>query len=114
MKTLFLAFVFLIASTSHAYVMSTSITPFQKHSDAIHTATGTSTLALPANSDRVYLLIQNQGTDSIIVNVGAAQVGSNGILIPAGGNWEALRAPLDAIYLKAVTGSQAVEILEGN
>ena len=88
-------------------------TSFKKKSDAIYTATGTSTQVISRDLDRKYLLIQNQGTDIVIINLASAQSGGNGIQIPAGGFWEPLVCPYDSIFIKALSGTQAVEILEG-
>lgn len=78
-----------------------------------YSATTTSTQALAYNGARSYLLVQNQGTVSVIVKFMSAQGASEGIVIVAGGNYEPIRVPMDAMYIKSVSGTQTVEIIEG-
>lgn len=69
--------------------------------------------ALPANQVRTYLLIQNSGTDPVIVKIGSTIATTEGILIAAGGAYEPRLVPKQSVWLKATTGTQAVRILEG-
>lgn len=72
-----------------------------------------STVALPNNPRRCYLLIQNKGAAAVYLSVGAAGAGTTGIFIPVGGNYEPGRPPVDALYLNSTAGAQTVLILEG-
>jgi len=76
-------------------------------------ATITSTKILSRNDLRTYLLIQNVGTDTIIVKFNSVQSGSEGIQIPAGGNYEPVLTPKDSVWIESASGSQAFMILEG-
>ena len=73
----------------------------------------TSALALPFRHDRSYLLVQNKGTDSVILKLGSVHSASEGIVIVVGGNYEPIRVPKDSVYLKATSGTQTVSIVEG-
>ncbi len=75
--------------------------------------TATSTKVLDANPKRNYLLIQNRGTDGIYVKFGSAHSGTEGVVIPAGGNYEPIKPMRDSVYIKASTGTQSVTTLEG-
>ncbi len=75
--------------------------------------TGTSTLILARNELRNYLLIQNVGTDTIIVKFNSAQSGSEGIQIPAGGNYEPGKVPVESVWIESAAGTQATTVLEG-
>lgn len=76
--------------------------------------TTTSTQALPYDKFRRYLLILNRGTDSIYVKVNSVHTGTEGIIIPYGGNWEPVIAPINSIYIKAASGTQDVIVLHGD
>lgn len=78
------------------------------------TATTTSTKVLDANAYRNYLIIQNTGSVSVIVKFGAAQTASEGVTIPAGGNYEPFKAPVDSVYLESASSTAAVTLIEGN
>jgi hypothetical protein len=93
-----------MAISAHAAV-------FSGHSDVA--VTTTSAQALAANQSRKYLLIQNKGTDSILVKFGSAHSASEGILISAGGYYEPFVAPIDAVFLKASSGTQTTVVVEG-
>lgn len=69
--------------------------------------------ALPDNAVRTYLLIQNAGTDTVIVKIGSSISTTEGILIAAGGAYEPRLVPKQSVWLKANSGTQAVRILEG-
>lgn len=75
--------------------------------------TTTSAAHVSASSSRRYLLIQNKGSTSIYVKFGSAHSASEGIEIIAGGNFESLKPPIDAIYLKSASGTQTVAVLTG-
>lgn len=76
---------------------------------------GASTKVLNANNLRTYLIIENTGATPIIVKFNSAISGSDeGLLIPAGGNYEPNEAPAGAVYLKAQSGSPTYVVIEGN
>jgi len=75
--------------------------------------TTTSSQALPKNQDRKYLLILNKGSANVIVKFGSAHSASEGVLVPAGGNYEPFVSPIDSVYLKAASGTQTVLVIEG-
>ena len=77
------------------------------------TATVTSTKALSRNEARVYLLIQNTGAQTIIVKFNSVQSALEGIQIPAGGNYEPLIAPKDAVYVETASATSGFTIMEG-
>lgn len=78
-----------------------------------HTATTTSTEAVPRNTNRRYLLIQNNGGVTIYVRFGSAHSGSEGVWIAAGGNFEPNVVPVDAVYVRSATSTALVSIYEG-
>lgn len=77
------------------------------------TATVTSTLIVPYNSFRKYLLIQNKGAVDIYAKFKTAQTGVEGIKIVAGGNYEPYLAPKDKLYLETASGTSAYVVVEG-
>lgn len=77
------------------------------------TATTTTTKVLEGTIKRNYLMIVNNGTVAVYAKVGSAQSGNEGILIPAGGNWEPSLAPSDAIYIKSASSTSSVTLLTG-
>lgn len=81
-------------------------------SQQVVSVTTTSTKFLTGNAHRTYVLIQNNGTANIIATFGAA--GSQGVIIAAGGNYEPYKGIIDDIYLKSVSGTQSVTIIEGH
>ncbi len=84
-----------------------------KQQQIVVTATVTSTKFMDQNTNRNYLLIQNNGATNVTVTFGAAQNGSEGIIIPPGGSYEPIKAFWDAVYLKAASGTDAVVLIEG-
>lgn len=85
--------------------------PVMFGSPSFVSVTSTSTQVLPFNNLRSYLLIVNTGGAPIYANFGAPGSGS-GIPIPAGGNYEPLQVPGNAIYLISPSGSLAT-VLQG-
>lgn len=77
------------------------------------TATTTSAEASVLNMKRQYLLIINKGTATVYAKIGSAHSGTEGVPIPAGGNWEPFVIPVGAVYLKSASGSQSVSVVEG-
>lgn len=109
MKILFSALVFLFFSLPvHAADRTVLAAP------VAYTATGTSAVAVAANQNRKYLLIQNNGSASVYLKPAVVHSGTEGIVLIAGGVWEPLSVPVDAIYAKSASGSQALVIQEGN
>lgn len=74
-----------------------------------------STLALPANQYRGYLIMQNQGGASCIMRPGAAVVTPDGIKIDAGQNYEMQQAyTKSAIYMQCASAGNRIVFLETN
>lgn len=84
-----------------------------KQQQIVVSATVTSTKFMDQNTNRNYLLIQNNGATNVTVTFGAAQSGSEGIVIPPGGSYEPIKAFWDAVYLKAASGTDSVVLIEG-
>lgn len=80
------------------------------------TTVGTSSvLALAANKDRGYLIIQNKGGDSCQVKFGSAITGTEGISITAGQYYEPVEAFIkSAVYMKCSGAGNDIVFLEGN
>jgi len=77
--------------------------------------TTTPSQILTSNSLRKYLILVNTGSNTVIIKTGAAPASStDGIPIPAGGNWEPFQAPGNSIYGRAVTGTSTIEYQQGN
>ncbi len=74
-------------------------------------ATSSPFIALAANNNRNYLLIQNLGSSNLSVSFGSSSVG---ILIPAGGNFEPEKGIRSKITVSSTLGSQSYAILGGN
>lgn len=108
MTRIFLALFLLVGCAAFGASDQTSTT-----TQSTVTATGTSTLVLAANLNRNYLLVQNKGSADVILKLGSVQSGSEGIIIPASGNYEPIRVPIDSLYLKSSTSTQSVFIYEG-
>lgn len=79
-----------------------------------YSATGTSGKALNANFNRKYLLVVNEGSQTVYVKVDAAHSGTEGVPIVAGGAWEPIVAPVNSLYIKSASGTQTISIVEGN
>jgi hypothetical protein len=88
-----------------------AIRPVHIYGQTVVSVGTTSALAVGANSNRVFLLVQNNGSASVTLAFGGAS--SNGIVIPAGGAFEPTFAPSDSIYLVSGSASQSVIIVEG-
>lgn len=79
------------------------------------TAGNTSAIALAANANRGYLLIQNQGDANCYVKFGAAiGSGNDGVLIAAAQYYEPYIAPKTAVYMKCASINQTIQFVEGN
>lgn len=90
--------------------------PLVNHSGTVTTG-GTAVNPLPHNSDRNYLVIQNQhATADLWVDFGAAAVTSPPSLrIPAGAVWvwEDSFIPTDAVYLNSAVAGHPFTLKEG-
>lgn len=75
-------------------------------SPSLATVTSSAAQVLPQNANRGYLIIINTGSGTEYVTFGTGL--GNGIPIPAGGNYEPLKAPANSIFLRAPSGSFAV------
>ena len=78
-----------------------------------YSAGTTSALALAENQSRKYLLIQNKGSQDVYLKFVGASSSTEGVKIIAGGNYEPILVPINAIYLKSASGTQTVTIIEG-
>lgn len=78
------------------------------------TVGNSSTLLLPANMQRKYLIIVNNGPEHVVIKLGNPHNASEGIKIISGGNWEPLNPPNARVYAKSLSGtSSTVYVLEG-
>lgn len=60
------------------------------------------------NMNRSCMLIINKGASSIYVQISTSlQSGTDGILIPTLGNYEPLVTPINAIYMRPLSGTTA-------
>lgn len=83
------------------------------HSEA--TVTSTASLALAANKNRGYLLIQNKGSVSCYVRFGSTFTGTNGVLITTGQYYEPVSAFVkSAVYVVCASGSNTIHFAETN
>lgn len=64
--------------------------------------------------NRNYLIIQNKGATDILVKFTTAHSANEGIKIISGGNWEPLGSIVDSVYIKSVSGSNIVTVIEGS
>lgn len=104
MKALIISLLFSISVHAANFAVKTQSTV---------TATTTSTLAVATNKKRSYLMLVNNGAVNVLVKLGSAHAGSEGISIVAGGYYEPVVAPRDSIYLKSTSSTASVFILEG-
>ncbi len=77
------------------------------------TATVTSTQVMAKNSLRTYLIILNTGSNSMYVKFGSAQSGTEGILIPAGWNYEPDLAPSNSVWVVTASSTTSYTIMQG-
>ncbi len=99
MKWLFLIFVFPLSVFASTHTDST---------------VSTAKVLLASNKYRSYLLFQNRGTASIYLKLVSTISSTEGIEVVAGGSYEPVIAPKDAIYIKAASGTQAYTVMESN
>lgn len=72
--------------------------------------TTSNTQVLQVNAQRTYLLIQNTGSNSIVVSFDNT---NPGLTIASGGSWEPGKAPINSVYLKSSTSTSTAVIIEG-
>ena len=75
--------------------------------------TTSSARIMPQNGLRTYLIIVNTGSNPAIVKFGSVQSGTEGIPIPAGGNYEPFEAPSSSIYAVTASSTTTLQIVEG-
>lgn len=60
------------------------------------------------NMNRSCALIVNKGANYIYIQVSTSlQSGADGVLIPGGGNWEPEVTPVNALYMRPLSGTTA-------
>jgi len=75
----------------------------------------TSAEVMASNPLRRYVLIQNMGSVAIIAKFGSSITGSNeGVQIPAGGAYEPILAPTQALFLKSTSAAANYIVIQGN
>jgi hypothetical protein len=77
------------------------------------TATTTAQQFLSANMTRKYLLVVNKGSRDAYLKFEVAPAGTEGILIPAGGNYESDRVPIGPAFIKTASTTTEIYYLEG-
>lgn len=108
MKYILSLFILIGFSQTHA-------SPFIYGPPVVVASTVTSSQFMAANSLRSYLIIQNTGTSNILVKFQSASVNTaDGLLIPAGGAYEPIDAPTQAVFIRSVTGTNSAVIIQGN
>lgn len=109
MPILILALLFFYLPTHWAYAL-----PINLRNRVELTATTTPAIGLNLNFEREYLLIQNKGSVAIVLQfVNAPADSTDGIIIPAGGNYEPIHPPVDKFYIRSQSATSATEIIEG-
>ncbi len=73
-------------------------------------ATGTSTAIVARDKNRDCLIYENTGTANIVLKFTGAHSGTEGPVIAPGQKWEANNGIINAVYHKAVTGTQSCYI----
>ena len=106
--------IFLVLLTLFSFVLPTiSFANFTVQNQLTVSVTTVSTQQLPSNLSRKYLLIINNGSNSIVVKFGSVQTGTEGVLVPSGGNYEPSSVPADAVFMESASGTNTVTIIEG-
>lgn len=59
----------------------------------IGTNTATIIVLWPENNARSFLYVQNQSSETVIINVGASPSASNGLKLPPGEEWNPVNPP---------------------
>lgn len=98
-------------AVGNAQIVALGAVPFSQSNPAVGTA---SAQVLAENKGRRYLLIQNKDAAvPVYVAFGAAATVAGGIRIDAGGAFEALVVPTNAISLIAEAANANVVVVEG-
>jgi hypothetical protein len=113
MRQLLLIFILIFSAFAPQVQAGSTPLTIQYHSQIEAGVTGSSTLELAGNSNRVYLLIQNKGSDFILCKFGSVHSGTEGVRILAGGNYEPYMPPTSGVYCKSNSGTQASTFIEG-
>lgn len=108
MKNFILAFLFSFFLFCNSALATTSYS-----APVLITATATSTLVMPANAFRIYLLIVNTGSNPVIVKLGSVQSALEGIPIPAGGSYEPIQAPGNGVWIETASSTSTVTLVQG-
>lgn len=106
MKTMILSFLLILSLNS----FGETFTANQQLTGTV--SSSSSVKVLEPYAVRNYLLIMNTGSYSIYAKMGGAHVSTEGVIIPAGGNWEPFNVPVDSIYLKGASAS-TYNLVEG-
>lgn len=77
------------------------------------TATTTPAQVVGANMRRKYLLVLNKGTQDVYLKFETAPTGTQGILIPRGGNYESIDVPISPAFVKTNASTSALFWMEG-
>lgn len=106
MKKLLIFLTFLFSITAYA-------SPGGRWLQSTVSVTTSASMVLPERIGRQYLMIANKGSADIYMKVDSAPGAGEGVLIPAGGNYEAIYPANNPIFLKAASGTVSVELIEG-
>lgn len=100
---------FLISGVVYASPYNCKVTT---QSDFVISTVSTSVLA--AKQFRRCLIIQNRsGSQALFVKFGAAHVASEGLTVGQSTIWIPTTIPSDSVYLKGISGSTPVTVIEG-
>lgn len=77
------------------------------------TSSTTSAQALPADTYRRFLFIQNTGGTSVHIKFGSAHSGTEGIVLVAGAYVMFDKAPINSVYIKSASGTPTVTLQVG-
>jgi len=70
-------------------------------------------LILDEDATRNYLMLQNRGTSSILIKLGAPFEGDEGLEIEAKGYYEPFVTPRTPVWAKAIEGEQRLDGIVG-
>lgn len=75
--------------------------------------TATAIVILPRNTKRAGLIIQNNGSSSVVVKPGSTpSSATDGIVLVAGQIWQPLPPPVDALYGKSASSTDTIVMIE--
>lgn len=77
---------------------------------------GTSSLQLKQNYSRKCLVIQNNGSSTVLIKFSSAHTGTENFKLMSGTRWDPTYVPINSIYMKSQDGvtTNTCTILEGN